>query len=148
MRWLVPPMLVIGSFGLPFNLPNFVQEYELFYPLVCLGFAAVVAHPPSFLKYCAVIGEGSYAMYATHTMFLLVFGILGLPLVLLSSFCVEFAMRPSEILRRLNLPPVRVELVWKLRRGHEFRQSLRMPTLSRSSLTGLRFFHNPKHPGD
>ncbi|HEV2137613.1 MAG TPA: hypothetical protein VGR53_02095, partial [Nitrososphaerales archaeon] len=115
LRWLVPPMLVVGGFGLPLSFPSFVQEYEFFYPLVTLGFAAVVANPPNFLRYGAVIGEGSYAMYATHSLFLLVFGTVGVPLVIIVSFGIEFALRPREISRRLNLPSSgRISLKWSM----------------------------------
>ena len=44
-RWLVFPLLLAMGFTQPYYLQSFVQEYELFYPLVTLGFAAVVATP-------------------------------------------------------------------------------------------------------
>ena len=96
--------LVLGGFLIPFQLGPIDQRFELFYLVASVAFAAVVANPPGFLRYLSVIGEGSYAMYATHIVFLIVFGLLGIPLVLMFSFCVEFVLRPKEISNRLNLP--------------------------------------------
>ena len=109
MRWLVPPALVIGGFGLPFSVPStVVPQFEFFYPLVTIGFAAVIANPPSFLRYASWVGEGSYAMYATHLFILLTFGIIALPLIFATSFAVEYVLRPKEISTRLNLPTFRL----------------------------------------
>jgi hypothetical protein len=104
IRLLVPPALIIGGFGLPFNLPLVVPQFEFFYPLATIGFAAMIANPPSFLRHLALLGEGSYAMYSTHLLILLTFGIIGLPLVVVSSFVIEYTLRPKEISARLNLP--------------------------------------------
>ncbi len=103
VRLLAPLSLVLAGFGVPF-VSYTIVEYDVFLPLGLLGFAAVLADPPRFLRLGALLGEGSYAMYASHVMFLLAFGIVGLPLTVLISLGVEFVLRPYELSRRLHLP--------------------------------------------
>ncbi len=103
LRWLAPLSLCLAAVALPFSLGPLSQEYQVFYPIALLGFAAVLANPPAFFRYFALVGEGSYAMYAGHIAFLLVFGLYGIPLILLSSLLVEIALRPKEVSSRLNI---------------------------------------------
>jgi hypothetical protein len=50
-----------------------------------------------------LLGEESYAMYALHLTFLIIFGALGIPLVLLTAFLVEYATRRQQINERIRL---------------------------------------------
>jgi peptidoglycan/LPS O-acetylase OafA/YrhL len=104
IRWATIPSLMLAALPLPFYSNSLSQQYELFYLLGLLAFASVVANPPSFLRYGAVVGESSYALYASHLAFLFAFGVLGIPLALGVSFAAEFALRPREISSRLNSP--------------------------------------------
>jgi len=131
LSWLAPLSLLIAAIALPFSLGPLSQEYEVFYPVGLFGFATVLANPPTFLRYGALIREGSYAMYAGHIAFILTFGLMGLPLIVLSSLLVEIGLRPRTISKRLNL------LLKGDRSVERLRQELPNPTGKRLFLTRI-----------
>jgi peptidoglycan/LPS O-acetylase OafA/YrhL len=81
---------------------NFVFRQTVYF-LILPGFAALLVHPPRFLRYFAILGEESYGMYALQYFFLFPFGLAGVPLILVTAFAVEFALRPRNIYQRLRI---------------------------------------------
>ena len=81
---------------------NFFVTNVLFYSIALVGFAAIVSHPPSFLGLLAFFGEESYALYAIHYAFVMIFGLVGIAYSVALAFLIEYAMRPKEITRRLH----------------------------------------------
>jgi peptidoglycan/LPS O-acetylase OafA/YrhL len=78
-------------------------EQSIFYFIALIGFAAIVANPFGVLKWFAFLGEESYALYAMHVAFLILFGLfVGLPLLIVSAFLVEFLSRRNQIIQRLK----------------------------------------------
>lgn len=81
--------------GIPFR--------QLAYFLMLPGFASLVANPPGFLRYFAVLGEGSYGIYAVQYFFLMPFGMIGILYSVIAGVTVELAMRPLNFLSRLRI---------------------------------------------
>lgn len=80
---------------------NFFVTNVLLYSVALVGFAAIVSHPPGFLGLLAFFGEESYALYAIHYAFVMIFGLVGVVYSVALAFLIEYAMRPKEIARRL-----------------------------------------------
>lgn len=103
LRWLS----IIGLAGMTIfgNFENNVELFYLtvtFYFITIIGFAAVLATPPKFLAWFAILGEESYALYAIHFLMLMLFGILGIVISVLVAFPIELVLRPKEIMKRLK----------------------------------------------
>lgn len=75
----------------------------IFYFAVVLSLAAIISRPPRFLKLFTILGEESYALYAIHVALIHVFGLLSIPVSVVTAFAIEFGLRPKQILRRLRL---------------------------------------------
>ena len=99
LRFLLP----VGIAGLAGFLITGFDFTLLSYFFVLLSAAAILSHPPAFLKWFTIIGEESYALYALHPLFLGFFGLPGIPLVLVTAFLVEFALRRKQITERLAI---------------------------------------------
>jgi peptidoglycan/LPS O-acetylase OafA/YrhL len=74
-----------------------------------LGMGSVIKYPPNFLKWFVFLGEESYALYATHVVFVgelaplgAAFAPVAVACAVAFAFVVEFALRPREIWRRLS----------------------------------------------
>lgn len=106
LRWLVPlvvaNVIILGEFMTStIEWDYFVRQITYFAILPGLG--ALLIAPPSFLSKLAVVGEASYATYATQWFFIDDIGPAALLAVPVFSFFVELALRPGEIFRRLRL---------------------------------------------
>jgi peptidoglycan/LPS O-acetylase OafA/YrhL len=102
-------LIVVGLGGLTTlsilapNLQDFYLQI-LFYLIAIIGFSAVISNPFNVLRWFTFFGEESYALYALHVTFLILFGLVaGLPLLIGSSFLIELTLRPRQILHRLKL---------------------------------------------
>jgi peptidoglycan/LPS O-acetylase OafA/YrhL len=80
---------------------NFIFTNIVLYAITLTGFAAIVCSPPRFLRWLALLGEESYALYAIHYALVVLFGLVGIVYALIGSFLIELALRPKEIIRRL-----------------------------------------------
>jgi hypothetical protein len=95
----VKPLSIGGIFGyallnylstqnvkLPF-IQNYFLTHVVFYGVVLIGFAAVIVEPPKFLGWFALLGEESYALYAVHFAFVIVFWTPGHSILNCHGFC-------------------------------------------------------------
>ncbi|MFI5419338.1 MAG: acyltransferase family protein [Nitrososphaerales archaeon] len=83
-------------------LENYFLTHVALYSLVLIGFAAVIVHPPKFLGWFAILGEESYALYAVHYAFVMIFGLPGILYSVVTALAIEFVLRPKEIMSRLR----------------------------------------------
>ncbi len=97
----------LNIFSTPFPFANiYSAPYPfaiVFYCFTLVGFSAIVAHPPNILSKFTILGEESYALYAIHVAFIMVFGMLGVLYALISAFLIEFSLRRQDIIRRLKI---------------------------------------------
>lgn len=110
MRWLSVAG-ILGYFLMNYYysgslIYNSASQYFIYnvllYGIALTGFAFVVANPPKFLGWFTFFGEESYALYAIHLAFVVLFGLPGLFYAIGLAFVVEFAARPKEMMRRLS----------------------------------------------
>ena len=128
LRWFAPIGMVslailnvfYGAAGLAFSQIPYFFSVGLYF--ICLaGLTGVLVNPPAFMSRFLILGEESYALYATHLIFLRLFGFVGIVYALIVSFGIEYGLRHKEINRRIatsypNLSeikvPEKIRLFW------------------------------------
>jgi peptidoglycan/LPS O-acetylase OafA/YrhL len=108
-RWpvySVPILLIFFMICYPLGIYGFLggnSARMLIYFSLLPGFAALIIHPPNFLRYFTVLGEGSYGMYAVQYFFFYSLGEIGYFVAIPAGIILEFVLRPKNILERWKI---------------------------------------------
>ncbi len=107
LRWVLPVVVaIVFLYSEAMTSPMAEWGYQLrqlTYFLALPGIAGLLVNPPGFLKRLAILGEASYATYATQFFFIDSIGAAAIVVVPVFSFFVELGLRPREITKRLKL---------------------------------------------